>query len=311
VKRKKNHTRNDNNIDNENSNSAVVLSDETRNMLMKVSRFHTEVLKMSGQIEALQKEVNGHVTNTGPKLAEKILGVTSFLARSEAQREHDHMGRSRLTKSEEERAHEKQKLLSGYSFVSRKIDSMSNVNAPETVNDTEHEAIDSESLVQWTRQNRGMCRASTFASGTKFHSDVLKTSSDVIGKESSAGSHPTPFSLAEGNKITKSHLATNSGGIPGPRVNPSALSYGVCRVSHAALRRLARRGGVRRISKTAYQHISADLKEMVNEVYLDLYWMLSAYSRKIVMPRDIAHVISKRGPQILGMGIGFNKSMYI
>merc|ERR1712194_991307 len=94
-----------------------------------------------------------------------------------------------------------------------------------------------------------------------------------------------------------------------PRVNPAALSYGISKVSHAALRRLARRGGVRRVSKTSYQHITADLKEMIYEIYMDLYWLTSAYNRKVIRPRDIAHVVSKRGPQVLGMG-GHNKSMY-
>ena len=49
---------------------------------------------------------------------------------------------------------------------------------------------------------------------------------------------------------------------------------------------------------------------MICEMYMDLYWMLSAYNRKIITPKDVAHVVSKRGPQILGMG-GFNKSMYM
>ncbi|CAD7927846.1 unnamed protein product [Amoebophrya sp. A25] len=97
----------------------------------------------------------------------------------------------------------------------------------------------------------------------------------------------------------------NSGNDPnaGPRLvramnmRESTFLVGIKR---QALRRLARRGGVRRVSYETYPIFRETLSDLLSEIVFDVNVMLDHTGRQTATARDVINVIARRGVKILG-----------
>ncbi|KAJ3055136.1 Histone H4 [Rhizophlyctis rosea] len=73
-------------------------------------------------------------------------------------------------------------------------------------------------------------------------------------------------------------------------------------ITKPAIRRLARRGGVKRISFTIYEVIRAELKEFLTRVLRDTVAYTTYANRKTVRPLDVVFALKRQGRSIYGFG---------
>lgn len=73
-------------------------------------------------------------------------------------------------------------------------------------------------------------------------------------------------------------------------------------VTHPAIRRLARRAGIKRISGLLYDEVRGVLRAFVNGVVKDAISYTEAAKRKSVFPSDVVHALRRRGKAIYGYG---------
>ena len=78
------------------------------------------------------------------------------------------------------------------------------------------------------------------------------------------------------------------------------LRENVKSVSKGAIRRLARRGGVKRISSEVYEEIRKTLKAFVEGVVRDATAYTEHGKRKTVTALDVVNALKKRGKVIYG-----------
>ncbi|CAD7953875.1 unnamed protein product [Amoebophrya sp. A25] len=71
-------------------------------------------------------------------------------------------------------------------------------------------------------------------------------------------------------------------------------------IKRPALRRLARRGGVRRVSYDTYPIFRETFNDLLSEIVFDVNVMLDHTGRQTVTARDVINVIARRGVKILG-----------
>lgn len=96
------------------------------------------------------------------------------------------------------------------------------------------------------------------------------------GKKAAAGAKHDSARVAKGNK-EKSRGATNGG-----------------------IRRLARRGGVKRISGMVYEEVRQVLKTFVEGVLRDATAYTEHAKRKTLTALDVVHALKKRGRVLYG-----------
>ncbi|VDP97916.1 unnamed protein product [Trichobilharzia regenti] len=73
-------------------------------------------------------------------------------------------------------------------------------------------------------------------------------------------------------------------------------------ITEPAVRRLARRGGVRRISSSIYEEISGVLKVFLENVILDSVTYTEHVKRKTVTAMDVLHALKRQGRTLHGFG---------
>ncbi|KAF1817034.1 histone-fold-containing protein [Eremomyces bilateralis CBS 781.70] len=73
-------------------------------------------------------------------------------------------------------------------------------------------------------------------------------------------------------------------------------------ITKGSIRRLARRGGVRRISATIYDEIRKVIKIRVHETLKNITILLDHKNRKTVMTRDVVYALRRMGTPIYGFG---------
>ena len=73
-------------------------------------------------------------------------------------------------------------------------------------------------------------------------------------------------------------------------------------VTKGALRRLARRGGVKRISSNSYQSVREFCDSMVTRVTKDSIVYAEAAKRKTVTAMDVIYALKKNGKTLYGYG---------
>ena len=69
-----------------------------------------------------------------------------------------------------------------------------------------------------------------------------------------------------------------------------------------AIRRLARRGGVKRISGWIYEEIRGELKVFLENVLRDTVTYTEYAKRRTVTPLDVVHVLKRQGKTLYGFG---------
>jgi histone H4 len=73
-------------------------------------------------------------------------------------------------------------------------------------------------------------------------------------------------------------------------------------IGKPAIRRLARRGGVKRISGLVYEEIRGVLKVFLESVIRDSVTYTEHARRKTVVAMDIVHALKRRGNTLYGFG---------
>lgn len=73
-------------------------------------------------------------------------------------------------------------------------------------------------------------------------------------------------------------------------------------VTKPAIRRLARRGGVKRISGNIYNEIRANAKEFLDNVVRDAVAYTEYARRKTVTAMDVVYALKKHGRTLYGFG---------
>lgn len=80
------------------------------------------------------------------------------------------------------------------------------------------------------------------------------------------------------------------------------VSNSVRGVTQPAIRRLARRAGIKRISGLLYDEVRGVLKSFVESVVRDSIAFTESARRKSVLPSDVVHALRRRGKSIYGYG---------
>lgn len=78
------------------------------------------------------------------------------------------------------------------------------------------------------------------------------------------------------------------------------VSSGVAGVTRGSIRRLARRGGVKRISGAVYEDVRAVIKSFVDGVVRDATAYTEHAKRKTVTATDVVLSLKKRGKMLYG-----------
>ena len=74
-------------------------------------------------------------------------------------------------------------------------------------------------------------------------------------------------------------------------------------ISNRAIRRLARRGGVKRISELIYEETKSILKSYLEKVLKDAIIYTEHAKRKTVTSLDVIYALKKQGKSLYGYGI--------
>jgi len=88
----------------------------------------------------------------------------------------------------------------------------------------------------------------------------------------------------------------------GARRHRKVLRDTILGVTKGSIRRLARRGGVKRISGLIYEETRGVLKEFVNNVIRDAVTYTEFGNRKTVSAGDVLMALKKQGRAIYGFG---------
>lgn len=73
-------------------------------------------------------------------------------------------------------------------------------------------------------------------------------------------------------------------------------------ITKPAIRRLARRGGVKRISGLVYDEVRAVLKVFLEDVIRDAYLYADSGRRKTIFTADVVHALRRQGNTLYGFG---------
>ena len=73
-------------------------------------------------------------------------------------------------------------------------------------------------------------------------------------------------------------------------------------ITNAAIRRLARRGGVKRISGLMYEETRGHLKQYIEKVISEAIVYASYANRKTITAFDVVHAVKRQGRTLYGFG---------
>ncbi|KAI4759861.1 hypothetical protein E4T52_10566 [Aureobasidium sp. EXF-3400] len=73
-------------------------------------------------------------------------------------------------------------------------------------------------------------------------------------------------------------------------------------ITKPAIRRLARRGGVKRISATNYGEVRTTVNTLLEAIIRDIVLYTDHAKRKTVTVLDVVHALNRRGTPIAGFG---------
>lgn len=104
----------------------------------------------------------------------------------------------------------------------------------------------------------------------------------------------------KGKGIGKGAKALTLGGAK--RHKRAPLRDNIQGISSPAIRRLARRGGVKRISSQIYDSTRAVMKEFLEGVVRDSVLYMEHARRKTVTSLDVVHAMKRQGRTLYGYG---------
>mmetsp|Transcript_30015 Transcript_30015/g.45223 ORF Transcript_30015/g.45223 Transcript_30015/m.45223 type:complete len:115 (-) Transcript_30015:568-912(-) len=112
-------------------------------------------------------------------------------------------------------------------------------------------------------------------------------------------SSPANFKASKGEKSTREDNVHVGKGTSKPR---KVIKEGIQGITKPAIRRLARRGGVKRISGLIYEESRGVLKTFLENVLRDSITYTEHARRKTVTAMDIVYALKRQGRTIYGFG---------
>merc|ERR1711942_662 len=111
-----------------------------------------------------------------------------------------------------------------------------------------------------------------------------------------------------GEKHQQAHIMTGRGkggkglGKGGAKRHRKVLRDNIQGITKPAIRRLARRGGVKRISGLIYEETRVVLKQFLENVLRDTVTYCEHAKRKTVRPLDVVFALKRQGKTLYGYG---------
>ena len=106
-----------------------------------------------------------------------------------------------------------------------------------------------------------------------------------------------PVHKGKGGKLGK--IAGKAGA---KRINQKSIKATIMGVTKPAIRRLARRGGVKRISSLIYDETRSVLKGFLENVIRDSVTYTEHAKRKTVTALDVVYALKRQGRTLYGFG---------
>ena len=106
-----------------------------------------------------------------------------------------------------------------------------------------------------------------------------------------------PVHKGKGGKLGK--IAGKAGA---KRINQKSIKATIMGVTKPAIRRLARRGGVKRISSYIYEETRAVLRSFLENVIRDSVTYTEHARRKTVTAMDVVYALKRQGRTLYGFG---------
>ena len=98
-------------------------------------------------------------------------------------------------------------------------------------------------------------------------------------------------------------MSGRGGKKPGaPKLHVKLFKSNLDGLSKAAIRRLAREGGVKRISSLVYEETRGVLKAFLKKIVFDVIAFTEYAGRKTVTALDVVHALKKNGRTLYGFG---------
>jgi len=120
---------------------------------------------------------------------------------------------------------------------------------------------------------------------------------------SSAGVMPKPQASTAAGATTKGKGKGGKGlGPGGAKRHRKVVRNTLSGINAPAIRRLARRGGVKRISGTVYEESRGVLKAFLENILKDAITYTEHSRRKTVSAADIVHALKRMGLTLYGFG---------
>lgn len=100
--------------------------------------------------------------------------------------------------------------------------------------------------------------------------------------------------------MAKKSTSSQGKSAPGTKRQKKALKENIRGITKPAIRRLARRGGVKRISGIMYEEVRGILKSFVEGVVRDSTTYTEHAKRTTVTALDVVYALKKRGRMLYG-----------
>ena len=108
--------------------------------------------------------------------------------------------------------------------------------------------------------------------------------------------------VAKGKGKAQGSMAKGYGKVGAKRHSRKAIRDTILGVTKPAIRRLARRGGVKRISSLVYEESRIVLKTFLEQVIKDSVAYCEHAKRKTVTALDVVYALKRQGKTIYGFG---------
>ena len=108
----------------------------------------------------------------------------------------------------------------------------------------------------------------------------------------------------EGSKRrkTRSEAPKGTGARKSPKTHPKTVKDALDGITNPAIRRLARRAGVTRISKLVYPEIRGNAEAFLEQILRDAVTFTEHARRKTVSPLDVVYALKRNNRTMYGFG---------
>lgn len=139
--------------------------------------------------------------------------------------------------------------------------------------------------------------------GSDTPSNVHQSSQQIVSSGKPAQVAPQKQTIVSSSKTTVTHKGLGKGkGKNGAKRHNRIQRDNLRRISSNDLRRLARRGGVKRIAHSSYDDLRLQLKSFLTTVIRSSITYTDHAKRKTVTPLDIVYALKQQGRQLYGFG---------